>query len=77
MAMKTPPEPEAEAARLADRRSQMVERQLADRGITDERVLQAMREVPRHEFVPPSMRNLAYDDGALRVHVSGAPGDTL
>lgn len=46
---------------------QMVERQLVARGISDERVLQAMREVPREEFVPESQRNFAYDDGALPI----------
>jgi protein-L-isoaspartate(D-aspartate) O-methyltransferase len=43
----------------------MVKEQLQDRGITDRRVLEAMRTVPRHEFVPEHLREVAYDDCAL------------
>ncbi len=45
----------------------MVERQLRRRGITDERVLSAMSEVPRERFVPKELRRRAYRDGALRI----------
>jgi len=45
----------------------MVERQLRRRGIYDERVLQAMAEVPRERFVPEDQRRRAYRDGALRI----------
>lgn len=45
----------------------MVERQLRRRGIADERVLAAMGQVPREEFVPPESRARAYRDGALRI----------
>lgn len=45
----------------------MVERQLRRRGIEDERVLAAMAEVPRELFVPPQVRDRAYDDGALPI----------
>ena len=45
----------------------MVERQLHRRGISDERVLSAMREVPRELFVPPIDRRRAYRDGALPI----------
>ncbi len=45
----------------------MVEHQLRQRGITDERVLAAMGRVPRELFVPESMRALAYEDGALPI----------
>lgn len=45
----------------------MVERQLRRRGISDERVLRAMAEVPRELFVPESERGRAYRDGALRI----------
>jgi protein-L-isoaspartate(D-aspartate) O-methyltransferase len=45
----------------------MVERQLSRRGIEDERVLAAMREVPRELFVPEDQRRRAYRDGALRI----------
>jgi protein-L-isoaspartate(D-aspartate) O-methyltransferase len=45
----------------------MVERQLRRRGINDERVLEAMREVPRELFVPESQRRRAYADSALPI----------
>jgi protein-L-isoaspartate(D-aspartate) O-methyltransferase len=45
----------------------MVERQLRRRGISDERVLAAMREVPRELFVPESQRRRAYADSALPI----------
>ncbi len=45
----------------------MVERQLRRRGISDERVLRAMAEVPRERFVPEDQRGKAYRDGALRI----------
>jgi protein-L-isoaspartate(D-aspartate) O-methyltransferase len=48
-------------------RADMVERQLRRRGISDERVLVAMGAVPRELFVPPSLRDLAYEDGALPI----------
>ena len=51
----------------AAKRARMVERQLRRRGITDERVLRAMAEVPRELFVPEVMRSGAYRDGALRI----------
>jgi protein-L-isoaspartate(D-aspartate) O-methyltransferase len=45
----------------------MVARQLRRRGIEDERVLAAMAEVPREQFVPDDLRRRAYRDGALRI----------
>jgi protein-L-isoaspartate(D-aspartate) O-methyltransferase len=48
-------------------RSGMVERQLRNRGIEDERVLAAMNEVPRERFVPNSQRRRAYSDSALPI----------
>jgi len=45
----------------------MVERQLRRRGIGDERVLAAMGEVPREEFVPEAYRGRAYADSALPI----------
>jgi protein-L-isoaspartate(D-aspartate) O-methyltransferase len=48
-------------------RAGMVERQLRRRGIVDERVLAAMDRVPRDLFVPPSLVEHAYDDGALPI----------
>jgi protein-L-isoaspartate(D-aspartate) O-methyltransferase len=48
-------------------REAMVKDQLAARGIRDPRVLEAMTEVPRHEFVPQAVRSLAYADGPLPI----------
>jgi protein-L-isoaspartate(D-aspartate) O-methyltransferase len=48
-------------------RARMVERQLRRRDIHDERVLDAMGEVPRELFVPERMRGHAYDDSALPI----------
>jgi protein-L-isoaspartate(D-aspartate) O-methyltransferase len=45
----------------------MVERQLARRGIDDDRVLAAMGSVPRERFVGEPDRRRAYRDGALRI----------
>ena len=52
---------------LADRRRRMLESDLAGRGISDAGVLAAMASVPRHEFVPGSLRIHAYDDSPLRI----------
>jgi protein-L-isoaspartate(D-aspartate) O-methyltransferase len=48
-------------------RAYMVRTQLIPRGIKDERVLDAMRKVPRHLFVDESMQYRAYDDMALSI----------
>ena len=48
-------------------RTEMVERQLRRRGISDERVLAAMARVPRELFLPERLRVYAYDDGALPI----------
>jgi protein-L-isoaspartate(D-aspartate) O-methyltransferase len=45
----------------------MVERQLRRRGIEDERVMDAMGQVPRELFVPDDQRERAYRDGALPI----------
>jgi protein-L-isoaspartate(D-aspartate) O-methyltransferase len=54
-------------ADFADLRLRMVERQLRRRGIHDERVLAAMGEVPREQFLPPELRDRAYADSALPI----------
>ncbi len=41
--------------------------QLERRGVSDPEVIRAMRAVPREQFVPPELRYLAYDDGALPI----------
>jgi protein-L-isoaspartate(D-aspartate) O-methyltransferase len=46
-------------------RQRMVREQVQDRGIRDERVLHAMRCVPREQFIPEHLRVSAYDDCAL------------
>lgn len=48
-------------------RAKMVEEQIKDRGIKDERVLKALGKVPRHEFVPKDERANAYRDGPLPI----------
>ena len=48
-------------------RLRMVESQIAARGVRDERVLSAMREVPRHLFVPESYQTAAYNDSPLPI----------
>ena len=45
----------------------MVRKQIAARGIRDPRILEAMRRVPRHEFVPKEVRPLAYRDRPLPI----------
>jgi protein-L-isoaspartate(D-aspartate) O-methyltransferase len=46
-------------------RMRMVDEQIAYRGVKDERVLAAMRKVPRHEFLPEAIRAMSYQDSAL------------
>ncbi|HYH08631.1 MAG TPA: protein-L-isoaspartate(D-aspartate) O-methyltransferase [Thermoanaerobaculia bacterium] len=43
----------------------MIRDQIAARGVTDPRVLDALRSVPRDLFVPPNLRASAYDDTPL------------
>lgn len=45
----------------------MVERQIVSRGIRDERVICALREVPRHKFVPEDLQNDSYEDCPLSI----------
>ncbi len=54
------PDPRAE-------RLEMVQSQIAARGISNPAVLAAMRTVPRHEFVPPELRAAAYEDRPLPI----------
>ena len=48
-------------------RDRMVENQLVNRGITDERVLAAIRRVPRHMFVDEALQDQAYSDHPLPI----------
>lgn len=50
-----------------DQRRAMVEEQLVERDIEDPRVLDAMRSVPRHAFMPQRVRALAYADRAVGI----------
>lgn len=49
------------------RRERMVREQIEARGISDPRVLAAMRKVPRHLFVPEDARESAYEDGPVGI----------
>lgn len=48
-------------------RERMVAEQVSGRGISDPRVLQAMRELPREDFLPPDQRIYAYEDRPLPI----------
>ena len=52
---------------FASEREAMVERQLRHRGITEQQILDAFLEVPRHEFVSPRYAGQAYDDHPLPI----------
>ncbi len=56
-----------EGADRADERARMVAEQIAARGVKDVRVLDALRKVPRHLFVPEGERKYAYQDGPLPI----------
>lgn len=58
---------DAAATDFAELRRWMVDEQLREHGISDERVLDAMRCVPREEFVPDELRGAAYEDGPLPI----------
>ncbi len=51
----------------AAKRWEMVEGQIIARGIRNTAVIQAMLNVPRHEFVPEELRDQAYDDNPIPV----------
>ncbi|MBW2991400.1 protein-L-isoaspartate O-methyltransferase, partial [Candidatus Woesearchaeota archaeon] len=48
-------------------RKDMVEHQILNRGILNEKLLDVMKEVPRHVFVPGGIRRGAYDDHPLPI----------
>ncbi len=54
-------------AEYAQLRNRMVTEQIVSRGITDERVLDALRRVPRHWFVPEEYASIAYSDSPLPI----------
>jgi protein-L-isoaspartate(D-aspartate) O-methyltransferase len=48
-------------------RKKMVEEQIIRRGVENEKVIEALLKVPRHEFVPFQYKNLAYSDSPLPI----------
>ncbi len=50
-----------------DEREEMVEFQIRARGVRDQRVLAAMRKIPRHLFVPKGFERAAYEDRPLPI----------
>jgi protein-L-isoaspartate(D-aspartate) O-methyltransferase len=56
-----------EAKPFALLRAEMVERNIAARGVQDELVLEAMRKVPRELFLPKNLREFAYEDSPLPI----------
>jgi protein-L-isoaspartate(D-aspartate) O-methyltransferase len=52
---------------IMQERENMVELQLQRRNITDERILEAFRNVPRHEFVPDEHQDAAYSDNPIPI----------
>jgi protein-L-isoaspartate(D-aspartate) O-methyltransferase len=60
-------EVERDDTRYARERERMVDEQLVARGVTDPRVLAAMRRVPRHRFVQEALRARAYGDHPLPI----------
>lgn len=56
-----------ESDRFARQREQMVVRDIKSRGITDPRLLQALRTVERERFVPKEYREESYRDGPLPI----------
>ncbi len=66
--MSSSNEPESRTdEELAKMREAMVDSQIVRRGVRDDAVLQVMRDVPRHEFVPSELRNRAYEDAPIPI----------
>ncbi len=65
--MSSAPSPVADTAQFRDLRLEMVRAQLQMQGIKKREVLEAMRKVPRHQFVPDSIKPYAYRDQALPI----------
>lgn len=62
-----PADARSDDQRFAALRRAMVEEQIRARGISSERVLEAMRTVPRHLFVPPERIDSAYADHPIEI----------
>ena len=52
---------------MTSKRQMMVDEQIAARGVTDPRVLDAMRKIERHLFVPKALESVAYADEPLPI----------
>lgn len=63
----SPASDQAEEKQFEQRRVSMVREQIEGEGISDTAVLQAMRRVPRHRFVPAGLQNQAYADRPLPI----------
>lgn len=63
----TSPASSPEEDRFLQKRLELVEQSIAGAGINDERVLAAMREVPRHRFVPEDQQSRAYVNRPLPI----------
>jgi protein-L-isoaspartate(D-aspartate) O-methyltransferase len=61
------PQTPSDEREFAHLRKKMVDDYVAKRGVRDERILQAMRDVPRHLFVPSVLAAKAYGPGALPI----------
>jgi protein-L-isoaspartate(D-aspartate) O-methyltransferase len=66
-AVTAAPELKAEWSRFARERERMVEEQVIARGVTDPRVIEVMRRLPRHVFVDEALRDRAYGDHPLPI----------
>ncbi len=58
---------EGQSDKFSIAREQMVQNDLIGRGIKDQRVIEAMRKIPREEFIPIEYRDQAYRDGPLPI----------
>ncbi len=56
-----------QADRFAEARNRLVDTRIATAGVKDRRVLDVIRQTPRHEFVPPALREQAYFDMSLPI----------
>lgn len=63
----TPATPAMTAIDFQTLRNEMVDRQIAARGVREPRVLEALRTVPRETFVPERLAEFAYDDTPLPI----------
>lgn len=61
------PRPESPEEQFAWKRERMVERDITARGVRDARVLEVMRQTPRHRFVPDASVQEAYDDTPIPI----------